>query len=114
VAHKDTGLTTLVTQWQTAPVRIVLATAGLPVVVVNPRQVRAFAHALGLLAKTDRIDVRGGAHFAEAVRPTSRPLPDAEPQELRALVLRCLSPHMQGPLDIQDSCSPPLQPSPGG
>jgi len=56
--------------------------------VVNPRQVRAFAQAVGILAKTDRIDARVIAHFAEAVRPAPRPLPDAETQELRALVLR--------------------------
>ncbi len=103
VANDEAGITTLVTQLQAlaptlivleatggfqGPVTAALATAGLPVVVVNPRQVRAFAHALGVLAKTDRIDARVIAHFAEAVRPTPRPLPDAETQELRALVVR--------------------------
>ena len=70
------------------PVTAALATAGLPVVVVNPRQVRAFAQAVGILAKTDRIDARVIAHCADAVRPAPRPLPDAATQELRALVLR--------------------------
>src|SRR4051812_32080876 len=46
-----------------------LAAAGLPVAVVNPRQVRAFARAVGRLAKTDRLDAAVIAHFAEAVRP---------------------------------------------
>ena len=53
-----------------------LAAAGLPVAIVNPRQVRAFARAMGRLAKTDRLDAAVIAHFAEAVRPPVRPLPD--------------------------------------
>lgn len=71
-----------------APVVAALAVAGLPVVVVNPRQVRDFARALGRLAKTDRLDAAVLAHFAEAVQPTPRPLPDAATQELQALVER--------------------------
>ena len=51
-----------------------LAAAGLPVAVVNPRQVRAFARATGRLAKTDRLDAEAIARFAEAVRPPVRPL----------------------------------------
>jgi transposase len=65
-----------------------LADAGLPVVVVNPRHARDFAKATGRLAKTDPLDARGLAHFAEAVRPTPRPLPEAEAQALSALVTR--------------------------
>jgi transposase len=65
-----------------------LATAGLPVVVVNPRQVRDFARATGQLAKTDALDARALAHFADVIRPTPRPLPDAQTQELRALLGR--------------------------
>ncbi len=65
-----------------------LVAAALPVVVVNPRHIRAFAQAVGILAKTDRIDARVIAHFAEAVKPAPRPLPDAETQELRALLVR--------------------------
>jgi transposase len=65
-----------------------LAAAGLPVVVVNPRQVRDFARATGQLAKTDALDARALAHFADVIRPTPRPLPDAQTQELRALLGR--------------------------
>lgn len=65
-----------------------LAAAGLPVAVVNPRQVRRFAEALGRLAKTDALDAALLAHFAEATRPVPRPLPDAQTQALGALVQR--------------------------
>ena len=66
----------------------VLAAAALPVVVVNPRQVRDFARATGQLAKTDRIDADILALFADRVRPAVRTLPDAEAQELDALLAR--------------------------
>jgi transposase len=65
-----------------------LASAGLPIVVVNPRQVRDFAKAIGRLAKTDHLDAEVLAHFAEAIRPEVRALPDEASQELEALVLR--------------------------
>lgn len=65
-----------------------LASAELPVVVVNPRQVRDFAKATGQLAKTDTIDAEVLARFAEAVRPALRPLPDELSLELRALIAR--------------------------
>ena len=55
---------------------------------MNPRQARDFAKATGQLAKTDALDARALAHFAEAVRPTPRPLPDAQADELRALLAR--------------------------
>jgi transposase len=71
-----------------APLAAALAAAGVPVVVVNPRQVRRFAEATGRLAKTDRLDAAALAHFAEAVRPDVRPLPDAETRALAALVAR--------------------------
>lgn len=71
-----------------APLAAALAAAGLPVVVVNPRQARRFAEATGRLAKTDRLDAAALAHFAEAVRPPVRPLPDADTQALAALVGR--------------------------
>lgn len=61
---------------------------GLPVVVVNPRQVRDFARALGRLAKTDRIDAETIALFAERVRPEPRPLPDGQARLLGELVAR--------------------------
>jgi transposase len=65
-----------------------LGVASLPVAVVNPRHVRDFARATGRLAKTDRLDAQALAHFGQAVRPTPRPLPDAEAQALAALVER--------------------------
>jgi len=65
-----------------------LATAKLPVAVVNPRQVRDFARATGKLAKTDRLDAQVLAHFAQAVHPTPRPLPDAGLQALEGLLTR--------------------------
>jgi transposase len=65
-----------------------LAAAGLPVVVVNPRQARACAQVTGPLAKTEVLAARALAHVAEAVRPASRPLPDAQTEELRALLAR--------------------------
>jgi transposase len=65
-----------------------LAAAGLPVVVVNPAQVRAFATALGRRAKTDPIDAQVIAHFAAATKPQVRPLPDAATQALADLVAR--------------------------
>ena len=65
-----------------------LATAGLPVVVVHPRQVRDCARATGQLAKTDALDARALAHGADVIRPTPRPLPGAQTQELRALLGR--------------------------
>jgi transposase len=67
---------------------VALATAGLPVVVVNPRQAREFARATGQVAKTDALDARALAHCADVIRPTPRPLPDAQTQELRALLRR--------------------------
>src|SRR5256884_4483937 len=103
VPNDTNGVTTLVDRMQTLqPTLIVLeatggleravtsalATAGLPVVVVNPRQVRDFARATGQLAKTDALDARALAHFADVIRPTPRPLPDAQTQELRALLGR--------------------------
>ena len=65
-----------------------LAAAGLPVIVVNPAQVRAFAQALGKRAKTDAIDASVIAHFVAATKPVIRPLPDAETAILAALVGR--------------------------
>jgi len=66
----------------------ILANLGLPVVVVNPRQVRDFAKATGTLAKTDLIDAQILARFGEAVKPEVRPLPDDDTQALGALVKR--------------------------
>ena len=65
-----------------------LAAEGLPVAVINPRQVRDFARATGRLAKTDRIDAAVLAAFAQAVQPEPRPLQDEQAQALRDLVVR--------------------------
>ncbi len=70
------------------PLVAALAAAALPVVVVNPRQVRDFAKATGTLAKTDALDATILVHFADAVRPAVRPLRDAETQVLNSLVAR--------------------------
>jgi transposase len=65
-----------------------LAAAGLPVAVINPRQIRDFARATGKLAKTDRLDALAIARFAQAVKPEPRPLADAQAQTLGELVAR--------------------------
>ena len=70
------------------PLVAALAAAALPVVVVNPRQVRDFAKATGTLAQTDTLDAGVLAHFADAVRPEVRPLKDAETQVLNSLTAR--------------------------
>jgi transposase len=103
VTNDDVGITALVTRLQAiAPQLIVLeatggyqravvtarAAAGLPVVVVNPRPARALAKATGHLAKTDVLEARALAHFAEAVRPVPRPLPAGQTEERRALMAR--------------------------
>ena len=103
VANEDTSIAALVVRLQAMqPTLMVLeatggyqravvaalAAAGLPVAVVNPRQARDFAKATGQLAKTDALDARAVAHVAEAVRPTPRPLPEAQADELRALLAR--------------------------
>ena len=103
VVNDDAGIATLVARLQAVPPTLMvleatggdqravvaaLAAAGLPVVVVNPRQARDFVKATGQLAKTDALDARAFAHVAEAVRPTPRPLPDAQADELRALLAR--------------------------
>ena len=103
VTNDEPGIATLVTRLQEIAPQLIgleatggyqravvaaLAAAALPIVVVDPRQVRDFAKATGQLAKTDGLDARAVAHFAEAVRPTPRPVPDAQTEELRALLAR--------------------------
>ncbi len=103
VPHEDPGIATLVERLRALtpalvvleatggleiPLTGALAAAGLPVVVVNPRQVRDFAKATGQLAKTDALDAAVLAAFGEAVRPAPRPLPDPATQALSALVVR--------------------------
>lgn len=70
------------------PVAAALASAGVPVAVVNPRQIRDFARATGQLAKTDALDAQIMARFAEVVQPAVRPLPTAAAQALGDLVAR--------------------------
>ena len=65
-----------------------IAAAGFPAMAVNPRNVRDFAKSVGLLAKTDAIDARVLALFADRIRPEWRPLPDEETQALEALLVR--------------------------
>jgi transposase len=101
--HTTEGLAGLVAELQRlAPARVVLegtgglqaptvaalALAGLPVVVVNPRQVRDFAKATGQLAKTDRLDALVLAQFAAAVQPAVRPLADDDTIRLGEFVTR--------------------------
>ena len=103
VGYTEANVAQLVTQLQGLVPRVIvveasggyealvataLAAAGLPVAVVNPRQVRDFAKAIGRLAKNDRIDAAMLALFGERVRPQIRPLPDAAVQALAALVTR--------------------------
>jgi transposase len=65
-----------------------LTAAGLPVAVVNPRQTRQFAGAVGKLAKTDQLDAATIAHFAEAIRPAARAVPDELVIEMAELLAR--------------------------
>ena len=103
VPHDEAGVRRLVSRLKTLePVMVLLEASGglelrlvaalaaeaVPVVVVNPRQVRDFARATGKLAKTDSLDAAAIAHFAEAVRPPVRPLRDAETQALNSLAAR--------------------------
>lgn len=104
VANDEGGIAALVERLQReGPVTLIVveATGGyelavvaalllveLPVVVVNPRQVRDFARATGQLAKTDRLDAAVQAHFAEVIRPTPRPLPDELGQLMQGWVAR--------------------------
>jgi transposase len=103
VANDERGVRTLVERLRVTPPELIvleatggyellcvaaLGAAGLPVVVVNPRQVRDFARATGQLAKTDRLDADILARFADTVRPPLRPIADAHAQELEALLTR--------------------------
>jgi transposase len=65
-----------------------LGAAGLPVAAINPRNARDFAKSLGLLAKTDKVDAKALALFAEKIQPPCRPLPDAQTRALQDLIVR--------------------------
>ncbi|HWE62239.1 MAG TPA: IS110 family transposase [Chloroflexota bacterium] len=101
--HDEAGMAALVVRLQTlgpalvvleatggreVPVVAALGAAGVPVAVVNPRQVRDFARAVGQLAKTDALDAQLLARFAAVVQPTPRALPDAQAQQLAAWLAR--------------------------
>jgi len=103
VAHDEAGLANLVARLRELKPELVvleatgglemsvlaaLALAGLPVAVVNPRQVRDFARAIGHLAKTDRLDAKCIAHFAAAVQPALTPMPEATTLELELILAR--------------------------
>ena len=103
VARDSAGLEALVARLQTlAPQLVVveatggfetvvasaIGAAGLPLAVINPRQIRAFATACGQMAKTDRLDAQVIAHFAEAVQPEARAIPDESARALGELVTR--------------------------
>ena len=101
MANDETGISELLRRLETAdlvtieatgglevPVASALATAGIAVAVVNPRQVRDFARATGQLAETDALDAQVLARFGEAVKPQVRALRDAQAQALEALVNR--------------------------
>lgn len=103
VPYTSDGLQTLVTRLHALqPTRIIVEATGalerdvvgaltdatLPVLVVNPRQIRDFAKATGRLAKTDRLDARVLAHYAAALQPALRDLPDTRQHALQALVTR--------------------------
>ena len=85
---KPAGVVMEATGGLEVPLAAALAAAKLPVAVVNPRQVRDFAKSTGRLAKTDALDAHVWAHFAEAVHPEVRPLPDHDTRELNALTVR--------------------------
>lgn len=103
VRHDRRGIRSLVRRLQamqpqlvvleaTSNLHVALSTAldeaGIPVAVQNPRQIRDFARSTGKLAKTDKLDAQAIAHYAEALRPTVRPLPNAAMRELQGLVAR--------------------------
>jgi transposase len=103
VSYDDAGLTTLLTRLRAltptsivfeatggyeVPLAATLTSAGLPVAIVNPRQIRHYGRAIGQLAKTDRLDARLIARFAEDVRPAARPVPDEQARALGELIAR--------------------------
>jgi len=102
-SNDEAGIIHLISRLQEAPVDLIvleatgglevpvvaaLAQAQLPVAVVNPRQARDFAKATGKLAKTDTLDAKVLAHFAEAVRPEPRPILEEDAQALADLLAR--------------------------
>jgi transposase len=117
LGHDEAGVTSLVARLRSvAPALVVLeatggyemgvaaalAAAGIPVAVINPRQVRDFARATGQLAKTDRLDARVIALFAEAVRPLARPLAAEQAQALGEQLLDMLGAETNRQRQVRD------------
>jgi transposase len=103
VGNDDQGITALIARLEDLKPQLILLEAsggfetlaaaclrqaGLPAQIVNPRQVREFARSTGKLAKTDKIDAGVLAHFAQLLQPPLRPWPEAQQQELAALMTR--------------------------
>jgi len=91
-----------------------LASAGLPVAIINPRQARDFAKATGQLAKTDQVDAAMLAAFARAIRPQARPLKDADTRALDEMVSRrrqLIAMRVQETLRLGTATSKPMQKS---
>ena len=88
VALKPTNIVMEATGGYETRLVALLVTTGLPVAVVNPRQVRDFGRALGILAKTDAIDAHLIALFAEKVQPECRPIPTDDERALKELLIR--------------------------
>lgn len=129
VAHDDTGMGQILQSMkETGPTLIVLeatgglevrlaselASAGLSVAVINPRQARDFAKATGQLAKTDQVDAAMLAAFAQAIRPQVRPLKDADTRALDDMVSRrrqLIAMRVQETLRLGTAASQPMQKS---
>lgn len=88
VALRPAGVVMEATGGIEMPVAVALYEVNIIAALVNPRQVRDFARSLGILAKTDKLDAKIIAKFAEATKPKPRPLPDTSALELKALVTR--------------------------
>jgi transposase len=103
VANSGTGIRKLATQLRKLepslvvmeptstlhyPLANAFTAAGIPIAIRNAFQIRSFARAQGTYAKTDIIDARVIAHYAEAMRPPARPMPDAQTQALQGLIVR--------------------------
>ena len=114
ISNDETGIRQLVSRLKTLePALVVLEASGglelplvaalaveaMPVVVVNPRQVRDFARATGKLAKTDTLDAAVLAHFGEAVRPPVRPLRDSEKNRLSATTTVAVRPSIESHIE---------------
>ena len=103
VNNDDLGIADLSSDWGALPPQLILLEASggyeilaaaslrqaaLPAQIINPRQVREFARSTGQLAKTDKIDAEVLAHFAQLLQPPLRTWPEAQQQELAALMTR--------------------------